>query len=441
MIALALELNNRVASTGEELARAASALARPASAEAQADATGWARYAQEQAAERDALDRLRLRLNDDLQQLQIMLASATAGNILLLLYTLYRYRVHLRARAAAVGRPGAAAVGAAYVPAQRDDVSRLLQSSSDYADAYSVVQTCAAGLFGACGGALYLADAPGGQLELKASWGPVVASRASFDPADCWAIRDGETYLTAGASDIACRHLEQPLAAPSLCVPVMGQGRALGVLLLQDRAQSGVLAALRPVAANFANQIGLALANMQLQETLRNLSVRDALTGLFNRRYMEESLQREIATAKRKSRQLGVALCDLNQFKRFNDNHGRDAGDYALRQIAELIVRHIRSSDIACRYERDEIVIILPEAPLAGVVMRARQLRDAIYALDLEHFGKPLEKISASFGVSLFPDHGQTAAELLQQAQRALASAKEFGNDRVQVAGAAKAPQ
>jgi len=438
LTALVLDLTNRVASAGDGLAQASLALAKLETARVQSDEAGRPRYAQMQAVERDALDRLRLRLNDDLQQLLFALASATAGNILLLLFTFIRYRAQVRSRpvSAEAGRPGSAAGEGAAGPALLEEMGKLLQSSIDYTDAYRVVQTCAGSLFAECSGALYLAAQTGAQLELKASWGKAAGSRASFEPADCWAVRRGEPYLAERASDIACGHMQQPLAAPSLCVPVMGQGRVLGVLLLEDPAHTGALGALRAVAKNFANQIGLALANMQLQETLRNLSVRDTLTGLFNRRYMEESLKREIATAKRKSRPLGVAMCDLNPFKRFNDSYGRDAGDYALRQVAELIDKHIRSSDIACRYDQDEIVLIFPEAPLAGVVMRAKQLREAIYAMDLEHFGKPLEKISISFGVAVFPEHGNTSAELLQQAQSALERAKEFGNDRVQVAGA-----
>lgn len=374
-------------------------------------------------------------------QASFVLAGATAGNILLLLLTFLRYRALVRAppAPAQAASPSGASGKEAAGPALLEEMSKLLQSSIDYADAYRVVQTCAAGLFKDCSGALYLAGETGTELQLKLSWGKAAGSRASFEPADCWAVRRGEAYLAEGTSDIACPHMQQALAVPSLCVPVIGQGRVLGVLLLEDPAQSGVLGAVRAVAKRFANQIGLALANMRLQETLRELSVRDALTGLFNRRYMEESLKREIATAKRKSRPLGVALCDLNQFKHFNDTFGRDAGDYALRQVAELINKHIRSSDIACRYEQDEIALVFPEAPVAGVVMRARQLREAIFAMHLEYFGKPLDKIAVCFGVAVFPDHGNTAAELLREAQRALARAKEFGNERVQIAGGAAA--
>ena len=363
-----------------------------------------------------------------------------AGNVLLLLLVALGGRGDTGARPAhGSGERQDSAPGTAS-PVLLDDMSRLLQSSIDYADAYQVVQRCAAGLFAGCSGALYLAEEPGGPLDLKQEWGRPAGSSSHFAAADCWALRRGEAYLAAGASDIACRHLREPRQAHSLCVPIMAQGSAVGILLLEDAAQSAALASVRALAKNFAGQIGLALANMKLQETLRNLSVRDPLTGLFNRRYMEESLTREISAARRKSRPLGVAICDLNQFTRFNATYGRDAGDYALREIAQLINKHIRASDIACRYGKDEIALILPEAPLEGVVMRTNQLREAIFALDLEHFGRRLEKISASFGVALFPHHGTSSGELLQQAALALASAREFGNNRVQVASVGKVP-
>ena len=438
---LALDLTNRVAKSSDSMGRSFLVLADLESLRAQAEQAGKARYAEMQAMERRSLDRLRVQLNEDLRELKFAIGGAMAGSILLLLFAFFRFRGEIGARPAPEkGERQAEAAGAAAAagPALLEDMSKLLQSSSDYADAYQVVQRCAAGLFADFSGALYLGAEPDGQLGIKASWGKAAGSSSCFEPADCWAIRRGEAYLAAGSSDIACRHMREPPAAPSLCTPVMGQGSVLGILLLEDTAQSGALGSVRAAAQNFANQIGLALANMKLQETLRDLSVRDPVTGLFNRRYMEESLKREISAARRSSRPLGVAICDLNRFKRFNDTFGRDAGDYALQQIAQLINKHIRSSDIACRYGKDEIVLIFPEAPVEAVVTRTNQLREAIFALNLEHFGRQLEKISVSFGVSLFPRHGKTSAELLHQAELALGSAKEFGNNRVQVASAGK---
>lgn len=426
---LAFDLSGRVASSNDAIA----ALAETVGESGRAEPAGEARPVQSKAQRRQALARLRAQLNDDLLQLKFAIGGAMAGNVLLLLFVVLGYREPTRATPAPAAarrrdQPGAAGSGLF------EDMSKLLQSASDYADAYQVVQRCATGVFGGCSGALYVAQEAGGQFELSAQWGQSPDRSSSFAPADCWAIRRGEAYLATPGADMACAHMRQPLSAPSLCVPVMGQGAVLGVLLLEDPAQAGVLASLRAAAGSFAGQIGLALANMKLRETLRNLSVRDPHTELFNRRYMEESLNREIATAKRKSRPLAVAICELNQFERFKGSFGGDAGDFALREIAQLINKQIRSSDIACRYGKGEIALVFPEAPLDGVVMRVNQLREAVLALELEHFGRRLDKVSVSFGVALFPQHGKTSAELLRQAKAALASAKVFGNNRVQVA-------
>ena len=420
---LAFDLNGRVARSGAAIAALADA-ERGGAAAAQAAPTSAQR--------RQLMGELRSQLDDELQQLKFAIGGAMAGYILLLLYVVFAYRFD------SVVRPVAASARqrepAAAAAALADDMSKLLQSSSDYADAYQVVQRFGAGLFHGCSGALYLAQQPGGRLEIQAQWGSSAGSGSGFASADCWALRRGESHLAADPGAMACRHLPQPRLAPSLCVPVLGQGVALGVLVLEDDAQSGTLARMRGAARDFAGQIGLALANMRLRETLRELSVRDPHTGLFNRSYMEESLQREIAAARRKSRSLAAAICELNQFERFKASFGADAGEFALREIAQLISKHIRSSDIACRYHKDQIALVFPEAPLEGVVMRANQLREAIAALELERFGRRLDKLSASFGVALFPQHGSSAAELLQQAEAALAGAKAFGNNRVQVA-------
>jgi diguanylate cyclase (GGDEF)-like protein len=371
-----------------------------------------------------------------LDTLTSVLWALIAGVVLLMVIAFVHYRSHVSERTAADKRPRAMAPGGASGgnAALPGDVSKLLQSSIDYEDASRVVQRCAAALFADCGGALYLVQESGKQLEIKTSWGKEAGSRASFEIGDCWALRRGEAYLAAGAADIPCAHVHQPPRSASLCVPVMAQGSVLGMLLLEEDAKAGILDSLRALAENFSNQIGLALANMKLQDTLRNLSVHDALTGLFSRRYMEESLNRELASALRKNRPLGVAICNLDGFSRCNGAFGRGAGDYALREIAQLIHKHIRASDIACRYGGDEIALVFPEAPLEGVVMRANQLREAVFALNLEHFGRPLGKISASFGVSLLPQHGRSSIQLLQAAERAVKSAKASGGNRVEVA-------
>jgi diguanylate cyclase (GGDEF)-like protein len=172
----------------------------------------------------------------------------------------------------------------------------------------------------------------------------------------------------------------------------------------------------------------------RLSEKLRQQSIRDPLTGLFNRRYMEESLERELKRMERLDCPLGVIMLDIDYFKRFNDTFGHDAGDLVLRQASAFLHGHIRGADIACRYGGEEFILVLPEASLAAAQSRAEQLRLAIKAMAFEHEGRPLGAISICCGVAVYPDHGRTPAAMLRAADGALYRAKHAGRDQVVVA-------
>jgi len=163
-------------------------------------------------------------------------------------------------------------------------------------------------------------------------------------------------------------------------------------------------------------------------------AVRDPLTGLFNRHYMEESLEREIRRAERRYTSLGVIMLDIDHFQRFNDRYGADAGDTLLKEISVFLQGHIRGEDIACRYGGEEMVLILPDAGLEGTLGRAESLRSRISQLVVRRLNEPLEAVTVSMGVAIYPDHGDAAEALLRAAEAALAAAKQEGRDRV-VAG------
>jgi diguanylate cyclase (GGDEF)-like protein len=217
-------------------------------------------------------------------------------------------------------------------------------------------------------------------------------------------------------------------------VPIVAQGNVLGILHVERHNGHLIAPAEASLANNLATQIALAMASVKLRDTLRNLSVRDPLTGLFNRRYMEESLQREIATAQRKNRPLALVILDLDYFKKFNDTFGHEAGDFLLREVGGLLSRKSRVGDVACRFGGEEFVMIYPEAEPQIAVQLAQQLREAIYAVQPQHFGRSLGQISASFGLAFFPTHGNTVDELLRAADKALYEAKAAGRNRVEVA-------
>jgi diguanylate cyclase (GGDEF)-like protein len=183
-----------------------------------------------------------------------------------------------------------------------------------------------------------------------------------------------------------------------------------------------------------AAQLGLALANVQLRETLRTQSIRDPLTGLFNRRYMEETLDREAHRARRASGSTSVLMVDIDGFKEQNDSFGHDAGDAILRELAALLVRNLRKEDVACRYGGEEFVLVLPDAALEHAARRAEQLRLAVKQMRVAHHELSLGPITVSIGVSAFPEHGADAQTLLRAADAALYVSKRQGKDRVTVA-------
>ncbi len=215
---------------------------------------------------------------------------------------------------------------------------------------------------------------------------------------------------------------------------MMAQSEALGILYLTQPADARLTEAKQRLAVAMAEHIAMALSNLKLHETLRSQSIRDPLTGLFNRRFMEESLELELRRAIRNQRPLGVIMLDLDRFKHFNDTYGHEAGDTLLRELGILLQTNIRGEDIACRYGGEEFTLILPEGSAEVIGQRAEALREAIKRLDVLYRGQPLGRISASLGVAIFPKHGRTREALLHAADAALYQSKDAGGDHVTTA-------
>jgi diguanylate cyclase (GGDEF)-like protein len=221
----------------------------------------------------------------------------------------------------------------------------------------------------------------------------------------------------------------------------MAQNEALGIVSLQMRTSqdqqdptprsSGE--AERQLAGVLAKQVALALGNLKLKESLKNQSICDPLTGLFNRRYMEESLEREFSRANRNKNSLAIIMMDLDHFKRFNDTFGHQAGDTLLRAFGDLLKRNTRGQDIACRYGGEEFALVLTDSNLDGALKRAEILRQQVKQMSVEYAGQLLGAVSISMGVAIFPDHGITMADVLRASDQALYSAKREGRDRVSV--------
>jgi diguanylate cyclase (GGDEF)-like protein len=184
-------------------------------------------------------------------------------------------------------------------------------------------------------------------------------------------------------------------------------------------------------ATSIAEQLALAVANMNLREALRAQSIRDPLTGWFNRRYMEETLQREISRAARSRRPLAVIMLDVDNFKQFNDSFGHEAGDLALQHLCDTLKSHVRNEDVACRLGGDEFVLVLPDTSVDLAIQRAEELRIAVAQMGLQYQGRLLDPMTLSFGIATFPANGRTLKDLLRASDNALFRAKDEGRDRV----------
>jgi diguanylate cyclase (GGDEF)-like protein/PAS domain S-box-containing protein len=326
-----------------------------------------------------------------------------------------------------------------------NEMGDLLQCCESRQEAFGVVERSARKLFSAStAGALFVFNASRNAAEAAASWGNRYASEQAFSSDACWALRRGQAHWSEHPGDgVMCPHLTNPVAASYLCVPIVARGDTLGILHVQyDRSASAggteafetLQQSQKRLAVAVAGQVGLSLGSLRMWETLRDQSIRDPLTGLFNRRFLQESLEREWQRAKRKNLPLSVVILDLDRFKRFNDVFGHDAGDTILRSMAELFRQHYRREDVVCRYGGEEFAIILPESSARDAAKRSEELRVAAKKLEVLHKGKPLDPVTLSIGVAAYPEHAATVEGLLRIADACLYKSKSGGRNRVTTA-------
>ena len=317
------------------------------------------------------------------------------------------------------------------------ETSDFLQACRTIEEACSVITTLVEPLFPDCCGRFYITCASRNQLETVAQWGDNLHSAAEFYPHDCWSLRRGRWHqLTPDRSGLRCNHIahtHQPLS--TLCIPMIAQGETLGMFHLSTEKTDALNEAKRQLASTVAEQVGLAIANLNLRETLQHQSIRDSLTGLFNRRYLEEALEKEIARAQRHQSSVAVVMLDVDHFKSFNDTYGHDAGDVVLKAIAQALKDNIRAADTACRYGGEEMTLIFSENSLREAIPLAEHLRHIISQLNITYGNQRLSGLTASFGVAVFPEHGTIGAALLQAADGALYRAKAAGRNQVIAAG------
>jgi diguanylate cyclase (GGDEF)-like protein len=322
------------------------------------------------------------------------------------------------------------------------ELSSALQTCLYIDEAYKLIVQHINKLLPDISGILYIMHPSHNYLESMISWGDPAHEEKVIKPEECLALRKGSSYETESPqTDLICSHYKsnEQLTAYT-CFPLFAQSDILGLLYLEwknynknnpddsnNKKNHSILASM------ISEQIAIGLFNIKLRETLRNLSFKDALTGLYNRRYLEETVEREISRCARKSLSMAVFMIDVDHFKQFNDNFGHEAGDIVIQALANVLRKFARKDDIACRYGGEEFVFIIPEIELAAALQRAETLHQEISKIHLRYGSSALTQVTISIGVSMYPADSNNQHDLIAAADTALYQAKNSGRNKTVV--------
>ena len=320
-------------------------------------------------------------------------------------------------------------------------LGQRLQTSQGHAEAYDVIAQAMPALLRRPG-TLFVTDQSSAALQHRGRWGESSLPSATLAPGDCHALINGRLYEAGPGVAPTCPHLMVVAAQRTTCLPLTVHGESRGLLVLTesphhagaDAGQEGAEAG--GIITATAEQVALGLANLDLRETLRAQSIRDALTGLFNRRFLIEALERECRRSIRAGRPLSVLMLDVDHFKQFNDTFGHEAGDAILKEVGAVLRTSFRGEDAACRYGGEEFALVLTDTGTDGALTRAAELRQRVRKLSVTFRRQILGSISVSIGIAMSPTHAHDAAGLLRVADRALYRAKREGRDRIVIADA-----
>jgi diguanylate cyclase (GGDEF)-like protein len=311
------------------------------------------------------------------------------------------------------------------------ELANRLLSARDEAEFARIVEIFAPRLFNGTRGALYSITNSRASVRQIGAWCEPLKSAAVFSPGDCWAIRRGQPHVVnSDARDIGCPHVEAGWAGSYSCLPLVAQGETVGLLYIEE---TGVEAPANHNLQVLNETIAASLVNLRLRDTLRDQSIRDPVTGLFNRRYLEEAFEIECARAARSNQPLSALMADIDQFKRFNDTFGHDAGDMVLKQFGEIIRRILRLGDIVCRYGGEEFAMVLPGSDIAGSVALSERVRLEVAGFDFIHRGRRLGQVTVSIGVAGYSSAERSPSTIMAAADQALYAAKSGGRNRVAV--------
>lgn len=322
------------------------------------------------------------------------------------------------------------------------ELVRFLQTSQDTVEAHTLLSERLPHLLHARAGALYVMASSRNQMKKAFAWGDD-SYVEHFEPEECWALRSGQAFeQPEGTGATTCKHLHERVSISRqgvLCLPIASHGELTGLVVLDPIPSQGVkpdhLTARQRQTT--VEQVSLSLGNLRLRDSLRQQSIKDALTGLYNRRFLDESLRREILRCQRKESEdiesvMAVLMIDVDHFKQFNDKFGHELGDRVLSNVAQTLAQNVRASDLVARFGGEEFTVVLPSATPEAALERAEVLREAVANMapisgknELHH------SVKISIGVACLPVDGTTAEELIHKADMALYRSKKDGRNRV----------
>jgi diguanylate cyclase (GGDEF)-like protein len=318
----------------------------------------------------------------------------------------------------------------------RDD----LQLCTDAQQVYRSAAFRLSELLPGTNGALCLINSSRNMVENVASWS--IDQRPSciteiFPPDACCGLRSGQfRWHAPGASQIDCNHFIGEAPTCYLCVPLVAHGDTIGILFVDcpTAAAKAIVEQRTDGMRQLVQLIAMALASLEMRRKLEHQSVRDGLTGLFNRHFLEIALERELARAIRRKGSVAVLMIDVDHFKKLNDQYGHSAGDAVLKEVARTFSHNVRTEDLVCRYGGEEFTVILPDITPEATFDRAQIIRTAVANLRTQIDNDLYGNVTISIGAAVFPKDGETPESMLRHADAALYRAKRDGRNKVVMA-------
>jgi diguanylate cyclase (GGDEF)-like protein len=317
------------------------------------------------------------------------------------------------------------------------DLVEMLNFCNDVDEAYEVFEHAARQVF-ELGGSINILNAATGKMEGKRWWPGARSGNAPFDPEACFAIQNGQPYVSGDLASL-CEHFASDIAPPTLCQPLFINRETVGLLAVSIPDEipgdsNAVADKYKVFSRRVGDQASIWLANFRLRENLKHLSIRDPLTNLYNRRFMMETLHREMVITSRSGEATSVMQIDIDNFKDFNDTFGHDVGDAVLRGVADEMIGLFRESDVPCRSGGEEFTLILPRCSWETAHVRAVELQSRVagMVIKVEDDQVAPRPPTLSIGIATSPEHGQLGDQLLRAADVAMYRAKTSGRNRIE---------